>query len=292
MDLRQLEYFLAVAEEGQFTRAARRLNISQPPLSQQVKLLEEELGVVLFERGGRYSKLTEAGNMLFIRSKQIFDLVDCTKKELSDFKKSQHGTLKIGTVASSGAFLLPKYISSFHQQYPDVSYQIIEGETHYILEILNKGLIDIGFVRTPFKLDMYNHVYESNATKPMVALYKDANTIENKNKNIKLDVLKDKPLIINSRYEKNILEACKRYDFKPNIICKCDDIRSILRLVTSGLGIAIAPFIGKSEFDDLNYKIIDEDSLKSKTYLIWLKGSYLSISAQNFIEYYKTISDK
>lgn len=287
MDLRQLEYFLAVAEEGQFTKAARRLNISQPPLSQQIKLLEDELGVLLFERGGRHSKLTEAGNMLYVRSKQIFDLVDSAKKELSDFKKSQHGTLRIGTVASSGAFLLPQYISSFHKQYPDVSYQIIEGETHYILEILNKGLIDIGFVRTPFKLDMYNHVYESKASKPMIALYTNTNDLESKNKKIKLDMLKSKPLIINSRYEKNILEACKKYDFKPNIICKCDDIRSILKLVNSGLGIAIAPYINENEFDNLNYKIIDEDSLKSKTYLIWLKGSYLSIPAQNFIEYYK-----
>lgn len=149
MDIRQLRYFITIAEEGNITKAARRLHIAQPPLSQQLKLLEEELGVKLVERGSRQIQLTDAGKILRHRAEQVVELVDSTIKELKDFNEGLQGTLSVGTVPSSGSTLLPERIYNFHENYPGVSFQIWEGDTYRILDLLNNGVIEIGIVRTP-----------------------------------------------------------------------------------------------------------------------------------------------
>ena len=106
MDIRQLTYFMVIAEEGQITAAARRLHMAQPPLSQQMKALEEELGVQLLQREPRSVTLTDAGEILYRRARQIVTLTDSTRREIADFKNGLRGTLSIGTVSSSGSVIL------------------------------------------------------------------------------------------------------------------------------------------------------------------------------------------
>lgn len=140
MDIRQLKYFLAIAEEGQITLAAKKLQMAQPPLSQQLKLLEEELGVKLVERGPRRIQLTEAGIILQNRAKQILELSDSTTREIKDLVKGLKGTLSIGTVSSSGATLLKDRLSEFHRNYTGVKFEIHEGNTFMIIDLLSKGI--------------------------------------------------------------------------------------------------------------------------------------------------------
>ena len=122
MDIRKLRYFLAVAEEGQITKAAQRLHMAQPPLSQQLKQLETELGVRLIERSGsRKIKLTAAGQALRIRAEQMMELAQKTAKELKDIEEGTQGTLPVGITASWDATFLPKKINAFHEQYPGAS---------------------------------------------------------------------------------------------------------------------------------------------------------------------------
>ena len=97
MDVRQLKYFMAIAEEGQISRAAKRLHISQPPLSLQLKLLEEKLGVQLIERDTRSMKLTQAGHMLYQRAEQILGMIDTASKEVREYHGGVHGMLSIGS---------------------------------------------------------------------------------------------------------------------------------------------------------------------------------------------------
>lgn len=288
MDLRQMRYFLAVANEGQFTKAAERLNISQPPLSQQIKQLEEELGLQLLERGAKHIKLTEAGNILRVRSEQILTLVDSIKKELNDLNQGQQGTLKIGTVASSSAFILPRYICSFHEKYPGVTFQIWEGDSYRITELVNKGVADVGIVRTPFNTEIYNYVFQPRDTPcdPMTAVFSEKWTIKESNVPIGLNMLKGIPLIIHQRYEQAIADACWKLGFKPEILCRSDDTRSMLTWAVIGLGIAIVPksaTLGIS-IDGILYRDIDEESLTTRTAIIWLKNNYLSAVARNFIQ--------
>jgi len=287
MDIRQLKYFLAIVQEGQFTKAAKRLNISQPPLSQQIKQLEEEIGLELFKRGSRFVEMTEAGNILRVRAEQIVDHVESTRKELNDFKNAEHGMLKIGTVASSGAFVLPKYINDFHDKYPDVTFQIWEGDTYKIMDLLNNGIVDIGIVRTPFRSDKFNYMFHpfDSGYSPMVAVFKGKWDIKSNLDCITLDILKGMPLIVNKRYENEIIKCCKAKGFVPNILCRSDDIRSMISLANSGVGIAILPKFtaNDTEYGDMRHIDINEDSLKTKTLMIWLKNTYLSLAAQNFI---------
>lgn len=282
MDIKQLKYFYTIAEEGQITSAAKKLNIAQPPLSYQLKNLENELGVKLVERGSRNIKLTDAGLMLYNRAKQILDLTETTIDELKDFKKGIQGTLSIGTVSSSGASLLTNRLATFHDKYSFINFEIHEGNTYELLEILNRGIIEIAIVRTPFNTADINHIYLSS--EPMVAAMVENLNWDN-NKTINIKALMDKPLIIYRRFEKLILEECHKLGFEPKVFCKNDDARTTLLWANAGLGIAIVPksalkLIGSS---NLLYKEIDNSSLCTQIAAIWMKNGYLSSAAKNFL---------
>lgn len=297
MDIRQLKYFLAVIEEGQITAAAKKLHISQPPLSHQIKLLECELNVQLFERGSRNIKLTPAGNILRIRAEQMMNLIESTSKELKDLREGLHGTLNIGAVASLGATILPQHIHIFNQKYPNVNFQTFEGDSFKVMELLNNNVVEIGILRTPFNSNLYEYMLQPNnlSSDPMMAVGNSKciwDNIENL-KLISLMDIKDNPLIIHRRYEGKILESCRRMGFEPNIFCKSDDIRSMLTWASSGLGIAIVPksTIGLIKNKDLKFKEIDDPSLETKVAVIWLKSHYLSTIAHHFIESFKSYNE-
>lgn len=280
MNIRQLKYFLTIAEEEQITTAAKKLNICQPPLSQQLKLLEDELGVKLLERGSRKVRLTDAGKLLKNKAEQILQLTEATYKELRDFSKGLNGTLSIGTVSSSGTLFTPKKIQSFNEKYPGINFEIWEGNTYRILEILNSGLIEIGIVRTPFNSENFQSILLKR--EPMIAVYSG-----NKQKNVYLvNDLINEPIIIYRRFEKIILEVFSKAGFEPRIICKTDDARTALLWADSGIGTTLVP---KSAFNliksnNLNYSIIEETALETELAAIWMKDRYLSTIARSFLE--------
>ena len=156
MEFRQIKYFLAVAEEGQITKAAERLNITQPPLSQQIILLEEELGVQLLERSKKQIRLTEAGKILRSRAEQMTELMQTAVDEVREAAAGIRGKLKIGTITSSGRSLIPGYIRKYHKLYPQVTYDLRQGDSRRVLELLDAGLIEIGLVRLPIDESRYN----------------------------------------------------------------------------------------------------------------------------------------
>jgi DNA-binding transcriptional LysR family regulator len=287
MDIRQLKYFLTIAEEEQITGAAKKLHIAQPPLSSQLKALEKELNVKLVDRGSRKIHLTDAGKILRNRAEQIIELTEATVKELEDYSSGIQGTLTLGAVSSSGALLIPNRISKFHEKYPCISFEIWEGNTYRILEILNSGVIEIGIVRTPFNSKNLGAIYLEK--EPMVAAIRDDLYLKETKKNINLVELMDKPLIIYRRFENLIIECCTNAGFQPKIICRTDDARTALLWADSGIGIAIIP---KSALDlirssYLNYRVINEQTLETQIAAIWLKNRHLSSAAKHFIENFK-----
>ncbi|MBC3889384.1 LysR family transcriptional regulator [Acetobacterium paludosum] len=284
MDIKQLKYFLAIAEEGQITAAAKKLNMAQPPLSHQLKLLEEELGVKLFERGPRHVQLTDSGKILMNRAHQILELTNSVVKEVKDLSNGLQGTLSIGTVSSSGATLLNERMSEFHKQYDNIKFEIFEGNTFTLIDLLNKGIIEVGIVRTPFNALNFECKYAK--TEPMiVAIPKEMNWKSN-NMTLSIRELKNKPLIIYRRFEQLICDTCMEHGFAPEIFCKCDDARTALLWANAGTGIAIIP---KSAFElaansNLVIKEIKSEKLKTKIAAIWVKDRYISPLAANFIK--------
>lgn len=283
MDIRQLSYFLAIAEEGNITKAAERLHMAQPPLSQQLKLLEEEFGIVLLERNTRKIEITDAGRLLQNRAQQIIELVERTSKELKDLKEGLRGTLSIGTISSAQEMLLPEKINYFHKKYPGVDFRIKESSGLEILELVKGGVVEIGIIRTPFNQEPFESINLAEA--PMMAGGLDF-FWKNHNKSLFLKELEGKPLLIYNRFAKNIEEACRKAGFEPRVICRIDDTRTMLNWANDGMGIAMLPRDTISFVPDLNlqFREIKEESLTTRIVIVWRKSHYLSTPARHFLE--------
>jgi len=286
MDIKQLTYFITIVEEGTITNAANKLHMAQPPLSTQLKVLEDELGIKLIERGARKIKLTDAGKILYKRAKNILEITNSTTKEIEEFRKGVQGTLRLGTISSSGTALLSKRIIEFNKKYPNIKFEIYEGNTYELIEKINSGIIEVGIVRTPFNSKNFECLFLE--TEPMVAVMSSNYNFENKKDEILLDDLKDMPLILYRRFEKILLAEFQELGLEPNIFCVNDDARTTILWAKAGLGIGIVPksAIDFDFMDNIKYKEISNDTLRTQISAIWIKERYLSMAAKKFLEFF------
>jgi len=286
MDIKQLTYFITIVEEGNITRAANKLHMAQPPLSNQLKLLEDELGTKLLERGARKVKLTDSGTILYKRAKNILEITKATAIEIEEFGKGVQGTLRLGTISSSGTVLLSNRVIDFNKKYPNIKFEIHEGNTYEVLEMINSGIIEVGIVRTPFNSQNLECLFLGS--EPMIAVMNKDYDFTNDSDEILLKDLKDIPLIMYRRFEKILLSEFQKLDFEPNIFCMNDDVRTTMLWARAGLGIGIVPkaAVDLESMNDIKYKIINQDSLKTKIAAIWVKERYLSIAAKRFLEFF------
>ena len=153
MDLRALRYFVTVAEELNITRAAEKLNMSQPPLSNQMKALEEELGTQLFIRGKRHLTLTDAGTVLYRRAQQLLELSEQTQEEVRSLE-GLAGKLNIGLVEGRAPYLLARWISGFRMEFPQVSFSLWNGSGDDVLDRLHHGLSDLALIAAPYNTEL------------------------------------------------------------------------------------------------------------------------------------------
>lgn len=287
MDLKQLQYFATVAKEGNISKAAKALHISQPPLSIQLKHLEEELGCVLFERGAREVELTEAGLLLYNRALSLLELSAITVQEISDLKNQTAGTLRLGAVSSVGSTLLNAWIVDLNKEYPDIHYEIFEGNTYEQIEQLKNHTIELAIVRSPFSTnDM--HVIPLR-TEPMMAVGNER-FFSFSSDEIPLSALADKPLILYRRWEDMILSAFSKQQLSCQIFCKNEDARTTLHWADAGLGIGIVPRSAVSLIrkpDTVCKKIADAE-LASRICLVYHENHYLSALAKLFLNYLTT----
>lgn len=284
MELRQLRYFLAIAEEKQITAAARRLHIAQPPLSYQLRQLEEELGVPLVRRGPRFLTLTGAGELLRQKAEQILSLTESAESEISNVGRGLSGTLTIGTISSSGGIIPDRRTLDFARQFPGIRFEIHEGNTYTVLEMLQKGIVELGIVRTPFQQEMFHYRY--TPAEPMVAVMTRENLCGRAAGHIGLEELANVPLIIYRRFETLVGEAFAKADAAPRFLCKNDDARTTIQWACAGLGVGLVP---RSAFrisgtDNLTAKEIDCPDLVTRMAVIWMKNRYLSPPGKKFIE--------
>lgn len=276
MDFKQLSYFVATVQEGNISKAATKLNISQPPLSTKLKELENELGVTLFERGSRKIELTQAGHMLYARATSILELIDISKKELADYTSGKMGTLRIGIISSIGSTLINDWLTGFHQLYPDILFNIFEGNTYEQLDKLRNNLIELAIVRTPFSADdlectrlMKEQVYAVGHAKHFEAIQTPY---------VALSQICNKPLILYRRWEKVVRNICSEEGVNPYIFCMNDDARTTASMANSGLGIGIIPesALPLLSSSTLIKKTISEPELNSSICLLRNPNSYRS----------------
>lgn len=286
MDIRLIQNFLMIAEEGSVTRAALRLNMSQPPLSRQLKQLEDELGVILFERGKRKMQLTEEGYFLKNRGIEILELVKKTKDQIKEKCDGASGTISIGTIETSGAHVFPLLIARYKKKFPKVHFDIWNGSSDDIIERLDKELLDIGIVRAPFDTERYKSIYLPK--EPWVILiHRDHVLAKNEDATIELTCLANQPLIIPSTTALGveINHWFKSAGITPNIFCVYNALMSAIVLVRNNMGVVVCPSSAKSILtdDNLVYKEIVNPSVESQSVIIWKKYKYLSSIVNNFL---------
>lgn len=284
MEIKQLSYFVTIVNEGNITAAARKLHIAQPALSNQIKELEEELDTKLFHRGPRKITLTDAGEILFDKANSMLELKNLIKRELEDTKSGFKGTLRIGTVSAIDADLIENLFLKFHKKYNKIKYEIYEGITPQIIDMLFSGIIEIGIVRTPFETAGLSTIYMKS--EPMIAAYGKNCDLDRFKDMITIKELNDKPLVIYRRFKDIVISAFQKEQIDPYILCINDDSRTSLLWANAGLGIAIVPMSSKSLVlaNELKYKIIDNQSLYTQNAVITLENSKLSTVAINFLE--------
>lgn len=284
MDLKKLLYFATIVEERQITRAANRLHIAQPPLSLQLKALEEELGVTLMERNNKSIEVTQAGWTFYYRAKEILNSVDGMISEVKEQGDGIRGKLSIGTVMSCVSYL-PKPIQISQDKYPAVTFQLWEGDSHRVEEMLQARTIELGITRLPLESDNLDMVRLH--PEPLVAV-QPSDWHVFRTPTISIKELEERPLmVLHGQGGKGIfemfVESCQTFGFNPKIICESPDVATLLTLADSGVGIAIVPklAIDLRPEGTLSYAEITP-SLKSDTALIWLKNRRLSKIAENF----------
>lgn len=291
MDMRQLRYFHMIAQEGQITRAAKLLNMEQPPLSRQLKLMEDELGVRLFDRDGKRLRLTEAGELLRQKAETLLQQFNDSLLEVRESEAGPRGMLSIGAVVSCIS-LLPKHIEEFRQIYPAVTFKILEGDHLYLGEQLEDRTVELVIARLPFESMQSPKHYEilPLPSDPYVVVIPSAWQHYADKTTISMKELAGFPMLTlktdkTTRMHEQVVSECKRHGFSPDILCECSSVAIIMSLVARGLGATVFPKSVMSSFPTTVVKMleIEDADFQSDVGIVWLKDRYLSKSAQYFI---------
>ncbi|WEG10975.1 LysR family transcriptional regulator [Pullulanibacillus sp. KACC 23026] len=286
MDIRQLRYFVTIAEEGKITTAAKKLNIAQPPLSKQLKQMEEELGVVLFDRDNKSINLTLEGEKLLLRAKEILNKFDETMVEVQELRKGASGTLSVGSNLYCAALILSKVVA-IREKNPELTFKVWEGETIHLIKMLSRRQIEIALSNSPIsEKNMSQMKLESD---PYVLVLPEKWEWKG-SQQAKLENIVDLPLILlRPNYGLGaygqIVNEFQRLGLEPNILCECQDLIMLLGLVSSGFGATILPFslLSLHSLGGLRIIELQDKALISEPAVIWRKNSYLSKAAREFL---------
>jgi DNA-binding transcriptional LysR family regulator len=245
MELRHFRYFVAVAEELNFTRAAARLGIGQPPLSQQIQALERDVGAKLFRRIPSGAELTVAGQALLEDARTVLRLAETAKITARRAAEGGTGTLRIGFIASA-VFnpVVPASIRAFRRAYPSVSVQLEEGSLTRMLECLERRNADVVFVRPPQE-ELEGVRLHRFADEPMLIAIPSSHPLASRRR-VPVSALQGEPLILFPRaaavtvYDE-IISVCKRSGFDPVLGQEAPQLTSVVSLVAAELGVAFVP---------------------------------------------------
>ncbi len=242
MDLRQLRYFIALAETGNFHRAAERLNMAQPPLSVAIRKLEEELGAPLFERESRGVRLTDAGRAALPTARATLEQAALVRDVVRQGAIGESGSISVGFVGSAISAALPRIIPAFRRRYPKVDLRLEEMTSVSIAEALGARNLDVGLVRLPLMRPGDLDIAVIERDELVAALLADHPLA--RRRSLRIADLAAEPLVLHgpvSVLRSVVMLACQRAGFAPRIAQEATQVQTILSLVQSGLGIALVP---------------------------------------------------
>ena len=285
MELRTLHYFTVVARELNITRAAEKLNMSQPPLSNQIKALEGELDVQLFIRGKRHLELTEEGALLLRRAVQMQELADKTRQEIASLREGMTGTVYLSMVEGRAPFLAAQWIAGFREEFPLVRYNLWNGSNDDVLDRLRKGLADLAVIAAPYDSEHLEGFPVGR--EPWAAMLHPDHPLAKEPGDIPLSSLVGEPLIVPSR--KSRVEAIRRWfgeiGAEPQILCEMSNYMDAVALTSQGVGVSIFPQTVEVSNGLVVSKAVTRPARQAEYILVWNKGQAPAGLTREFIHY-------
>ncbi|OIK09878.1 LysR family transcriptional regulator [Bacillus sp. MUM 116] len=288
MELRQLRYFIEVAERQHVTEAAENLNVAQSAVSYQITKLEEELGVNLLERVGRNIKVTQIGNIFLHDIKSALKKIEEAKEKIDEYLDPQAGTIKIGYPTSLARYWLPNVISAYKQDVPNVNFHLRQGSYTYLIDAVKNGEIDIAFLGP---VPMKDPGLEAKIlfTEDIVALLPNNHSLAKRESLTLSDLRLDPFVLFPNGYvlRKIAVDACHEAGFEPHITSEGEDMDALKGLVSAGIGVSLLP---ESTFYDsiprFTVKVaIDTPKAMRTVGVIVPKHRELAPSEKNFYEF-------
>lgn len=288
MNINHLKYFLAVAKNQSFTKAAQEMHISQPSISKMIKNMEDELGVPLFQRDKRKIELTDAGHALYQQTHEIINSFENLTTTISNIVNLKKGHIKIGIPPIVGASFFPQAIGDFIQNYPDIEIELIEVGSKTIEAAIASGELDVGIVCCqPSNQDLFEVTTILNDPL-MVTLYPDHPKANSKS--ISLLELKDEKLVLfreDFSLHDHIIVNCEAAGFSPHIICRSSQRDFMIEMVAAKLGIALLPKKVCQELDPQRIKSVPLAGMPLflNLMIITKKDKYLSFAIREWLSF-------
>ena len=288
MNLKQLEYFSAVAEAKSISLAARNLHGAQPPISRQLALLEDELGVCLFLRTNKGVELTEAGRSLYRQSQNLFQDMRMIVDSVRDINAGMRGLLKIGMIYSNISIAL-QYLKEFRAQYPQVELYVRLGSPGDLLEDLNKGDLHLLFLRSSSERGSGLHERILGEDPLELVMIRELDPAPDQ-ASVPLEALKGVPMCLLRSddlwgYSNYLIKECQRQGFTPNTTFRCYDTPMAMQLVQAGFGVSYLPrsIVETQPHLGLYTKPIQGISVLSYPTLVWSSNLYYASCVKRFL---------
>lgn len=289
MELRQLEYFMEVCKELNFTRASENLNVSQPSLSQQIKSLEVELGIPLFDRIGKKIAITEAGNILLTHCYRVFHELDQVEAALNDLNGLMRGELSVGTILTEEMTLLPSIIMKFKQLYPSIKLSVEGLRTEDIRDKLLENELDLGIVFLPIETEEFETIPLFTDTLSLVVPLTHPLAEEEEVEFKQLDH-KDMILFPEDFYIRRIIDdSSEKMGVTLRPVLEMTTIESITEMAAQGLGAAILPstYVDSIQKTELKQVKLKNPVLNMTIGVAYRKDKFVCAATKAFISLLK-----
>lgn len=287
MELRQLRYLVALAEECHFTRAAAREHIAQPALSQQIRRLEEEVGMALVERTTRRVAMTEAGASLVARARRILGEVDAAHADMQRLSGVQSGHVTIGTMHTMGPVDISLVLAIFHERHPGVELTVREQSSEELAEMLRVDELDLAFLSVTERIESHGLGLEQLVSEELVAVLPPDHRLAERER-VRMAELSDDEFIAyreGARLRELLAAAGRAAGFEPRVRLESNESQRIRRLVARGLGVAILP---RSDADghgaDVAVATLTDPALSRDITLAWREERRHAPAAAEFLE--------
>ena len=293
MNFKQLEYFAAVAEEGSISGASRALHVAQPPISRQLALLEDELGVTLFLRTNKGVALTEAGRCLYQHSRQMFQSLRTMADSVRDVEAGARGQLKLGVIYSD-VQTATQLLKRYHAQYPQVELYVRMGAPGDLLDDLGRGELHVLFLRSQSgrSFGLRERVLGEDPLELVMCPETDPAPGQDA---VPIQALQNVPMcLLRSddlwNYSRDLLEECRRAGFAPSVACHCYDTPMEMQMVQAGFGVGFLPrsIVAAHPGSPVYTKPVLEVAAKSYPILVWENDPYQSGCVKRFLELAET----